>query len=119
MKIGKYLESNYIQSNEIMDLIDRIPSTAESPLAYLFKMIENLIQERRQEEKIRAHKIASDHCKEGSCNIMNIKCNELIRFLVNKSLQFFPITIQFVLNCKKLKKYYFSQMNLFMIWYSK
>jgi len=66
MKIGKYLESNYIQSNEIMDLIDRIPSTTESPLAYLFKMIENLIQERRQEEKLKAHKMASDHYKERS-----------------------------------------------------
>ncbi len=62
MKVGKYLESNYIQCRdhgfEVTGYLQ-----PQKVTAYLFKMIENLIQERRQEEKLRAHKVASDHYK--------------------------------------------------------
>lgn len=49
MKIGQYLESGYVKSDEILNMIDRIPHDCESPLAYLLKMLQNLKLERQVE----------------------------------------------------------------------
>lgn len=49
MKIGQYLESGYVKSHEILDMIDRIPYDCERPLAYLLKMLQNLKLERQAE----------------------------------------------------------------------
>lgn len=49
MKIGQYLESGYVKSDEILNMIDRIPHDCESPLAYLLRMLQNLKLERQTE----------------------------------------------------------------------
>lgn len=49
MKIGQYLESGYVKSDEILSMIDRIPYDCESPLAYLLRMLQNLKLERQVE----------------------------------------------------------------------
>lgn len=58
MLIGQYLTDQYVTSSEVLDMIDRIPYDCEKPLAYLLKMLENLKEERRIEEKIVAHRNA-------------------------------------------------------------
>ncbi|MBO4127851.1 replication initiator protein A [Streptococcus suis] len=55
MMIGKYLDDNWVTSQEVLDLIDRIPFDCRSPLAYLLKGLENLKEERRIEAKNIAH----------------------------------------------------------------
>ncbi|MBF0779375.1 replication initiator protein A [Streptococcus cuniculi] len=49
MMIGQYLESGYVRSDEILNMIDRIPRDCESPLAYLLRMLQNLKLERQTE----------------------------------------------------------------------
>mgnify|MGYP000934784976 CR=1 FL=1 len=58
MKIGEYLASGYVTSDEVISMIERIPEDATSPLAYLFKSMENLKQERMLECKAIAHENA-------------------------------------------------------------
>ena len=58
MKIGEYLVSGYVTSDEVISMIERIPEDATSPLAYLFKSMENLNQERMLECKAIAHENA-------------------------------------------------------------
>ena len=58
MKIGEYLASGYVTSDEVINMIERIPEDATSPLAYLFKSMENLKQERMLECKAIAHENA-------------------------------------------------------------
>ncbi|HEO7130722.1 TPA: phage replisome organizer N-terminal domain-containing protein [Streptococcus agalactiae] len=58
MKIGEYLASGYVTSDEVISMIERIPEDATSPLAYLFKSMENLKQERMLECKTIAHENA-------------------------------------------------------------
>lgn len=52
MKIGEYLASGYVTSDEVISMIERIPEDAVSPLAYLFKSMENLKQERMLSAKL-------------------------------------------------------------------
>ena len=47
MKIGEYLASGYVTSDEVISMIERIPEDATSPLAYLFKSMENLKHARK------------------------------------------------------------------------
>ena len=58
MMIGHYLSEGYMSSQEVLDLIERIPYDCESPLAYLLRSLENLKEERRLEVKMMAHKQA-------------------------------------------------------------
>lgn len=58
MLIGQYLEDGYVTSNEVLDIIERMPFDTEQPLAYLLKCLENLKEERRLEAKIVAHRNA-------------------------------------------------------------
>lgn len=58
MLIGQYLEDGYVTSNEVLDIIERMPFDTEQPLAYLLKCLENLKEERRLEDKIVAHRNA-------------------------------------------------------------
>ncbi|EIQ82695.1 replication initiator protein A [Streptococcus canis] len=58
MKVGEYLETGYVISDEVLSIIDRIPSDCQSPLAYLYKSLENLKEERRLEAKLLAHRQA-------------------------------------------------------------
>lgn len=58
MLIGQYLEDGYVTSNEVLDIIERMPFDAEQPLAYLLKCLDNLKEERRLEAKIAAHRNA-------------------------------------------------------------
>ncbi|MDV6000865.1 replication initiator protein A [Streptococcus canis] len=58
MKVGEYLETGYVISDEVLSIIDRIPDDCKSPLAYLYKSLENLKEERRLEAKLLAHKQA-------------------------------------------------------------
>ncbi|MGT2754535.1 replication initiator protein A [Streptococcus ovis] len=58
MQIGQYLSGGYATSNEVLDMIERIPPACESPLSYLLKMLDNLREERRIEEKMVAHRNA-------------------------------------------------------------
>ena len=55
MLIGQYLSEGYVTSQEVLNMIDRIPIDCEHPLAYLLKMLENLKEERRLEAKAVAH----------------------------------------------------------------
>lgn len=59
--IGKHLEEGEITSQEILNIIDRMPEKAKSPLAYLLKSIEQLEEERRIERKIIAHNKATQY----------------------------------------------------------
>lgn len=61
MKVGRYLEEGYMTSQEVIDVIARIPEDCQSPLAYLFSSLENLKEERRLEAKLLAHKQAELH----------------------------------------------------------
>lgn len=61
MKIGRYLASGYVSSNEVLRLIDRIPENSSSPLAYLLKSIESLQAERQLEAKLLANKQAKQY----------------------------------------------------------
>lgn len=61
MQIGQYLSSGFVFSQEILNLIDRIPEACESPLAYLLKSLDNLQTERRFEMKLKAHYKAKQH----------------------------------------------------------
>ncbi|HEM3614302.1 TPA: replication initiator protein A [Streptococcus suis] len=63
MMIGKYLDDGWVTSQEVLDLIDRIPFDCQSPLAYLLKGLENLKEERRIEEKNIAHLNAQRYYK--------------------------------------------------------
>lgn len=58
MTIGQYLSEEYVTSQEVIDMIERMPYDCEHPLAYLMKMIENLKEERRLEARIAAHRQA-------------------------------------------------------------
>lgn len=58
MKIGHYLASNYVTSQEVIDLIGRVPDNSTSPLAYLYQSIENLIEARKFEARNIAHQQA-------------------------------------------------------------
>lgn len=58
MKIGQYLADGFVTSQEVLDMIDNIPNDCESPLAYLFQMLENLKSERLVEMKMLAHRVA-------------------------------------------------------------
>lgn len=58
MKIGQYLTEEYVTSQEVIEMIERMPYDCEHPLAYLMKMLENLKEERRLEAKIIAHRQA-------------------------------------------------------------
>lgn len=60
MKLGEFLETGYISSEEMIGLIKMIPAT-DSPYAYLVKSIENLIEEHRLEQKLQAHRMAKVH----------------------------------------------------------
>ncbi|NYS33800.1 hypothetical protein HZZ02_08615 [Streptococcus danieliae] len=60
MKLGEFLETGYISSDEMIGLIKMIPAT-DSPYAYLVKSIENLIEEHRLEQKLQAHRMAEAH----------------------------------------------------------
>ncbi|HFI0093371.1 TPA: replication initiator protein A [Streptococcus suis] len=61
MQVGKYLEEGYMTSQEVIDIISRIPEDCQSPLAYLLQSLENLKEERRLEAKILAHKRAQSY----------------------------------------------------------
>lgn len=61
MKIGQYLASGYVLSHEVLEMINRIPNECEHPLAYLFKMIDNLKQERLLEARHFAHHQAKQY----------------------------------------------------------
>lgn len=61
MKIGHYLASNYVTSQEVIDLIGRVPDNSTSPLAYLYQSIENLIEARQFEARNIAHQQAKDY----------------------------------------------------------
>ncbi|MGG6832990.1 UNVERIFIED_CONTAM: replication initiator protein A [Streptococcus canis] len=58
MKVGEYLESGYVRSDDVLSIIDRIPESSQSPLAYLYKSLDNLKEERRLEQKLFAHQMA-------------------------------------------------------------
>lgn len=58
MKVGEYLESGYVRSDDVLSIIDRIPEDSQSPLAYLYKSLDNLKEERRLEQKLFAHQMA-------------------------------------------------------------
>ncbi|WP_409374397.1 hypothetical protein [Streptococcus suis] len=55
MMIGQYLDNDWVTSQEVLDMIDRVPVDCESPLAYLLKMLENLKTERQAEVRRVAH----------------------------------------------------------------
>ncbi|WP_449449302.1 replication initiator protein A [Streptococcus suis] len=55
MMIGQYLDNDWVTSQEVLDMIDRVPVDCESPLAYLLKMLENLKIERQAEVRRAAH----------------------------------------------------------------
>ncbi|MBO4126940.1 replication initiator protein A [Streptococcus suis] len=61
MQVGRYLEEGYLTYQEVLDVITRIPEDCQSPLAYLFRSLDNLKDERRLEAKILAHKKALVH----------------------------------------------------------
>lgn len=61
MKIGQFLSSGYVTSNEVLNMIERMPVDCDSPLAYLFRMLDNLKEERRLEAKYFAHQKAKAH----------------------------------------------------------
>lgn len=72
MKIGQYLASGYVTSDEVLNMIERIPKDSTSPLAYLLKSLENLKQERLYEQKSIAHLNAENYYsmkKEGDENV--------------------------------------------------
>lgn len=58
MKVGEYLESGYVRSDDVLSIIERIPEDSQSPLAYLYKSLDNLKEERRLEQKLFAHQMA-------------------------------------------------------------
>lgn len=58
MLVGQFLNTGYVLSNEVIDMIDRMPDQCDSPFAYLMKMLENLKEERRLEAKLAAHRNA-------------------------------------------------------------
>ncbi|ESR10539.1 replication initiation protein [Streptococcus iniae] len=58
MMIGQYLSEGYVTSQEVLNLIVKIPLDCDSPLAYLMRSLENLKEERRLEAKIIAHRKA-------------------------------------------------------------
>lgn len=55
MMIGQYLNNDWVTSQEVLDMIDRVSVDCESPLAYLLKMLENLKTERQAEVRRVAH----------------------------------------------------------------
>lgn len=61
MMIGQYLADGWVTSQEVLDMIERVPYDCESPLAYLMRMLENLKEERRLEAKIVAHRKAEQY----------------------------------------------------------
>lgn len=52
MKIGQYLSSGYATSDEVLQMIDRIPHDCERPLAYLLQMLQNLKLARQAEKSM-------------------------------------------------------------------
>lgn len=60
MKIGSFLETGWVTSSEVLHCIERIPQDCQSPYAYLVKSIENLMDERKQEAKLYAHRQAQE-----------------------------------------------------------
>lgn len=58
MIIGQFLSGGYMTSDEVLEMIDRIPDNVESPLAYLISSMERLKEERLLEAKTIAHENA-------------------------------------------------------------
>lgn len=60
MKIGDRLIRGYIFSDDVLGAIDRVPGDCKKPLAYLLSILDNLEEERKMEERIRAHQFAAE-----------------------------------------------------------
>ncbi|MGT2910665.1 replication initiator protein A [Streptococcus cameli] len=60
MQIGKFLADGYVSGQEVVRMIEQMPEALSSPFAYLMKRLGNLTEERRQEERIAAHKVARE-----------------------------------------------------------
>lgn len=58
MKIGKYMDRGVATCDEVLAMIRAIPEDADSPLAYLFKSLDNLEEAKRLDAKISAHAVA-------------------------------------------------------------